>query len=658
MLAKRSKGQDVLQAIYDFADQYQEKPGRLAREQQESQFTRRHEALEEAERARRAILEEDQAFERGQRDREASQRSADAELRGLLAAEATKRLRPTGVSSPRMAALGQAGQPPVGGLFPGSTPLDPDAEIAAAENRKWDRFQTIAPQLSPEGAKMLFGYLQEETNKKLLDARYGALARRVGQLTMPAKSPGGSEMPGLDPEDPEQSELLAQLQGMIDQKGDPKAINEVLAKLEGEQKRDRLRQIKREGRLGQMEEALTTFPSFASQEEIDAAHEIYLDLQRDQTRDVDDAWEEFRTQLFGGRSRWTNAYEQASKLTLKDEYEPRLPTEAEVFEVGAVLYPHDPRFRTDVAQYPRSPLEGDESGAAVPSRAGAGGGGPAPEPVPPSMALVGKGAVPPSFGQPPARMAPSIPPTPEVRAAREHITPELMETMGKAVDAATSPAEADQALAGLARKAGVKPEDLPDWLLKTLFQRFQSAQAGRRGFGKTLGGQPATMDPTAGPPAAPPSMALVGEGALERPETGPEMPAPRPRGTAPQPRGAGPNVAKVTGRTLGGRQATLGEPEAEVAQAPVPRSMALVGATPEDVRPAPSTLKRWKRMQPAEQKEAESQLKAAIAKAERFDFHGALAPVLRKLGIDLGSLPKDVAQRLRDALKKQRAKRT
>lgn len=634
MIVQRKK---LAQGIYDFADQYREKPGRLLRQQQEGQFQQRFAAEQEAQRAAQGVLGEERTFQRGERERVARQREADAELRRLLAREATKNLRPTAADSPRMAALGMLGNV-LGRIFPGTAPLDPDTKIAGEENRKWDSFEKLVPDLSPEGARLAFQYLQGESQQRMEGARYGALARRMGQLTMPAKSPAGSEMPGLDPEDPEQAELLGQIQSRIDARGDPQEIEDLISELEGEQKRDRLLQIKRGGKLGQMEEALTAFPSFASQEEIDQAHGIYLDLQRDQTRDPDDAWDEFRQQLFGGRSRWQTAFEQASKLTLKDRFEPRLPTEGEVYEVGAVLYPHDPRFRTDIESYPRSPMSRGQSagpdipGGGVAAQPGVGAAERAPPggaPLPRSMSIVNL----PLQGRSPTM----APPAPEVRAAREKITPEVMESMGSSVDKASSLEEADKAIAGLARKAGIEPANLPEWLLKTLFERFQTKRStlgGQRGLAGEPTKQAAQGEQKEAP--TPRSMSLLGAAPTEGMTKAAERPHMKPAAPEPSKEVQGPETAATEFALK-----SLDE-----------RRSAIAGRTLGDAVP-----KRWKKMDQAEQKSAEGALKAAIAATERFDFHGALAPALRKLGIDLGSIPKDVAQRLRDALKKERAKR-
>jgi hypothetical protein len=585
--------------------------GFIARKQQDRQDQKEEARLQIAREAAahaRQIQDEERQFVRGERERLAKGRTADAELTRLLLEEQRGSTAPTAQSSPFMASLGLIGKT-LSKVFPGS-PLDPEQKQTERENRKWDAFERMAPNLSQDGRKLLFAHLKQESDKKAQDAQYGALARRVGQLTMPAKSPLGSEMPGLDPEDPEQAELIANLQGMIDQRGDPDEINDAIGELEGEIKRDRLAQIKREGKLSKMEEALTGFPSFATQEELDQAHGIYLDLQADQTRDPEDAWNEFRSMLFGGKSRWQAAYEQAAKLSMatKDEFgqpAPHLPSEGEVYEVGAVLYPHDPRFRTDLQNFPESPMRREQPAAR--GMNGAQPGAPQPqmqEPAPTGVEDAAQGA---------AETAGALP-SPEVRAVQaQKLTTEAMNAMAMAVDQAGSPEEADQAIAATAKQAGIPLEALPDWLLKTLATRWQAQR------GADQSDRVAKLQ--------------AGErrGRATGADTTPPAPARRP------PKG------QLFEDPQGFKDGPIGY-DAKLPEEP---------AEPKAAAAPPRT---WKRLTADEQKAARAALTEAIEKATRFNFFGALAPTLRALGIDLGSLPKAEAKSMREKLKAQRAR--
>lgn len=79
------------------------------------------------------------------------------------------------------------------------------------------------------------------------------------------------------------------------------------------------------------------------------------------------------------------------------------------------------------------------------------------------------------------------------------------------------------------------------------------------------------------------------------------------------------------------------------------------GERAREARMRTQVKRTWARLTPQEQEQAKAALKEAISKARRFDFYGALAPTLRALGIDLGSLPKGVSRELREALKSARA---
>ena len=299
------------------------------------------------------------------------------------------------------------------------------------------------------------------------------------------------------------------------------------------------------------------------------------------------------------------------------------------------MYPHDPRYRTDIQNFPRSPLgreQGGVGGEARPQSSPTNGAAPGPGmasvpgmdtattgKVPRSTALedpIGaRGPQPPSF--------PRGPVTPEVRAARASITPEILETMGAAVDKVSTLEDADAALAGIAKKAGIPPEALPDSLLKALYTRFQARQNT--------------------PPTASPEERFLASGA----EEGSMADLPTEAGGGVLDEGE-PAVART--RPAENPLVTSGNKAIAEKRAQGRRSLS--------ERITENKPKRWKRMPPEEQKGAEKALKEAVAKATRHDFHGALAPTLRKLGIDLGSIPKDVAKRLRDALKKERAKKS
>jgi len=796
--------------------------------------SREFDANQQAQAAHQALQDEETQYTRDERARVEKTRAADAELTRLLLDEQRGATTPTAEKSPVLAAMGLKDTPlgmvadRLASVFGGKAST-PDESMAQQENRKWDGFEKVAPDLSPDGRKMLFGYLAQESQQKADTAQYGALARRVAQLSMPAKSPGGSEMPGLDPQDPEQGQLLAQIQGMIDQKADPAKINDVVAQLEGEMKRDRLVQIQRERVLGNMEQALTDIPGTATQEEVDQAHEIYLDAQTDQSRDPKDVWQEFRSTLYGGKNRWQTAYEQAAKLTMaeRDEFgdlKPRLPNEGDVFEAGAVMFPHDPRFRTDMQNFPRSPLGGaGQGGASAPAPSGPpGGGGPAGLIEPGNVNLSNRPRVKNQDGsistvrsmsfeedgqeilvptisddgrvmsdaeaidqyhrtgkhlgkfkdvasanayaqqlhedqarglQQPGASAPaqqaqlsgeqyrayvanlmggspqetegfaktgkSIPdqqraargptgnmatlgvpglPQPEMRKAQvEALTPSVLNSMAGAVDGAKTLEEAVATIAAGAKKAGLEPDAIPEWLVKTLATRWQTLrgadqtdrvsalQAGeRRGratgantapparaarptpgrFTEPEGQPPARGAPPAGGPSKPPLSdkeyrAYVAQQMGGSPgevqdfaETG--KPAPRgapkavPLTVAQKEAASRARDERIAGKVNSGPLGGLSSPSLPKQSAPP--------ALPWQKKEGEKAT-TWKRLPPEKQAAAMKSLLEAAHAATRHDFHGALAPVLRALGIDLGSIPSKEAQKLREALRAARGKK-
>jgi len=609
---QQSTRKRVADAVFDFADQYQ---GTRQRQEAHDAQLQQRQAQMEADQAALAIQQENQNFVRSERDRVAGERQSDAEIRRLLLDEARGSTTPTAARSPQMGALGMLGNV-LGKAFGGQS-NDPDAKMAQEEQRKWDAYERWLPTASPETAKLVFSKLAGETQEKQKQAQYGALARRVAQLQMPAQSPGGAELPGLNQEDPEQGELLANLQGMIDNGEDPDQINDVVAELEGEILRDRKHQVARERASGRMMQALAQPPEFVSQEEIDQADEIALSFQNDISRDPKDAWEEFRDALFAGKDRWRAATEEMSKITMK-ESPPRLPTPEEVMNAGRLLYPHDPKFQN------QTPPLSSRVKAGVPEfqdqQAMAGGpiGYSSKYGETPEQRAEGDAR----FGQNGAQPAQRAVPTEVRQEVQAKLTPDVMDNMMTAVSDAGSVEEANAALVAVAEKAGVDPAQLPEYLLKALGARVGSMSK-MRSTGALGGAHEALKSVTGGPAGKPEAAPDVEFQEQEAFKDGP--------------------IAYST----------------KVAEQPEPKK-AYADLTPEEQdakrrarQGAPP--KTWKRLSKDEQTSASAELLNAVKAATRFDFHGALAPTLRRLGIDLGSIPKKEAQALREALKKARA---
>jgi hypothetical protein len=324
-------------------------------------------------------------------------------------------------------------------------------------------------------------------------------------------------------------------------------------------------------------------------------------------------------------------------MAARNEYgepDPRLPREDEVFEVGAVLYPQDPRFRTDMQNFPSGPsgrvtgegLRGaQQNGTAAPAAA-------APvAPTGPAGPAGGALEAPGAGAQAEVEAAPA--------AAPVKLTTASMNAMASAVDQAATPEDAGRAIKAAADQAGIPMEDLPQWLLKTLATRFQEKPSGAR---RKLG--------------------VRGEGSLGMEAGNVEGTKPGVLFQEPPAFQDGPigYSAKIeeTPETTGGPidQALAASKARRDVAAQKERSEAAL--SPEQRRRRgmpPAEPKTWKRMNPDEQANARKALKEAVERTARYDFHGALAPTLRSLGIDLGSLPKKEAQALREALRKKRA---
>jgi hypothetical protein len=226
------------------------------------------------------------------------------------------------------------------------------------------------------------------------------------------------------------------------------------------------------------------------------------------------------------------------------------------------------------------------------------------------------------------------------------------------------------------------PEEVPSWLTESLLRRFEkrkvpAATGGMSGRGTVQPGAPSGADDRIPESSTDALMAAAG-----RPVT--------PKGTGPAPKFSRYNH-KADGPDEHEFMAWYSERASRLGLDPNPdakehfydyRAAFMAGAEPDASGHWPSEFKReghprmivdgvntktgervgadkvattWKRLSPKEQADLRKTLLDAVASAARYDFHGALAPILRKAGVDLGSVPKGLAKELREALKKKRA---
>lgn len=581
------------QAIWDFADQYDQAKRRPAMQQDQQQF-------EAVQAARKAITDRQMQWEQEDRDRERLGRKADAELSQAL----IRGMRPPEIDTP----------PVQGPSADDGRPLGIEARIADSERRKWDDYERWAadPNVSPEAKKMLYAQLARESQNKLADAQWSSITRRFAQLAVPSKTMRGSDVMGLNPEDPEQAELLSNIQGMIDQRVDAEGVSGLIAELEAEILRDARMLERREATLELMQSSLTN-PALAGSDQLEAMQQAWQRFQRDPGLDPDEAWNDFldaqkrpvrdaRALAGGGTggsmtrgapgapanpfapvqkfSRYQADTEGRAKAlsTLDKKTEFGNPTEGEI------------RERMDLDNPMGAIEEGMAKGRASAGKAQAGGAS--------------------SAQYDPAAVADKMGAGPRARAAAMKLDEPALNKLSGVVDAAETWQEAQDALAAELVGMGYSgPEEVPAWLTSMLLRQWEKKHDRRNsGVGEGMSargdgiGVPKYLEKPQGevPPLD------FGEGAGARPKHISEI--------------SGPGVK---------------QPGAE--------------APPKE---KPTT---WKRLDRDKQADLRKTLLEAVEKAARYDFHGALAPILRKAGVDLGSVPKGVAAELREALKKKRA---
>lgn len=544
-------------------------------------------ADEQARKALMAMRQKEQQWEQEDRDRDRLGRQATADFS-------------------RSMVEGQ--RPPETRAFHG--PLtDPQARELEREARKWDEYERLAadPNVSPDARRLLFSELARDSERKLSEAQWNTVTRRFAQLTVPSQTLRGTEVPGLNPEDPEQAELLSNIQQMIDQRGDLEGTSGLIAELEAEILRDQMALERREsvGEIMTTElqnpalwmglppenqmEAVAALARFQRDPgaDPDEALNYFLDLRKRQTRSSRGAaggtpggGNPFApAQMFSPYQTNTKLREKGVTLAGKGVIGGGLPPEGDIREAMDSIDP----MGTGLAERTR------QAGARAAKAEGR------------SVAE-----------QDPAAAADMMGAGPSARAKSMQLTTEKLTSLEGVVDKAKTWQEAAEMLGDEFTRMGYTgPEEVPEWLTDQLLRRFekrvgaeQDSESIQRAKDESgYGGATSALQEVADAKAARSKPAQSEQGPLELP--------PKPK-----------HISEISGPKAG-------------------------------YPPRESTT--WKRLPPEKQEEMRQRLLKAIDKASRYDFHGALAPVLRAHGIDLGSIPKKIAQQLRDALKEKRA---
>jgi len=567
------------QDIWDFADNWDQAKRRVGLEQQDRQFK----ARQEMEVAQQKMREREMQWKQDEIDQVRLGRQATADLSKTLI---------------------EGQRPPETREFMGPI-TDPQARMLESEKRKWDEFERIAadPNTTPEARRLLFSQLAQESQQKMLDAQWGAVTSRFAQLAVPSQTLRGTEVPGLNPEDPEQAELLSNLQQMIDQRADLEGVSGLIAELEAEILRDQMALEHRESvgetmtmelqnpalwvglppeNYAEAKAALARFQRMPNADP-DEVMNYFLELRKRPTRSSSGATggtpgggNPFApAQMFSPYQTNTKLREKGVTLAGKGVVGGGLPPEG---DIRAAMDSIDP-MGTGLAE--RTRQAGIQAGQAE-----------------------GRSVA----QQDPAAAADMMGAGPAARQRGMQLTTEKLRSLEALVDKAKTWQEAAEMLGEQFNLMGYTgPDEVPEWLTDQLLRRFE----------KRVESTPA--------PDREDAAAASGYGGAQQ-------------------------VAQGIAAGMGSKQK---QPAIEYEVPPKPKHISEISGPAAGYAPRETTT--WKRLPADKQEELRAKLLKAIDKTSRYDFHGALAPVLRANGIDLGSVPKKVARELRERLKEKRA---
>lgn len=541
-------------------------------------------AEEQARKSLEAMRQKEMQWQQEDRDRDRLGRQATAELSQSLI-------------------RGQ--RPPETREFMGPI-TDPQARELEREKRKWDEYEQMAadPNMTPEARRLLFSELARDSERKLSEAQWATVTRRFSQLTVPSQTLRGTEVQGLNAEDPEQAELLSNIQQMIDQRADIEGVSGLIAELEAEILRDQMALERRES-VGEIMTTELQNPALwlglPPENQFEAIAALAR-FQRDPGADPDEALNYF----LDLRKRPTRSSSSAAGGT---------PGGGNPFAPRQMFSPYQTNTKLR------------EKGVTAASKGIVGGGMPPEEDIRAAMdtidpmgtglaertrnagAQAGKAEGRSVAEQDPAAAADAMGAGPRARAMGMRLTTERLTALEGVVDKANTWQEAADMLGAEFTRMGFQgPEDVPEWLTDQLLRRFekrtgseQESESMQRAKDESgYGGATSALAEVAGAKAKPKDEAPIEY----------ELP-PRPK-----------HISEISGPKAGY---------------------------------PPRETTTWKRLPADKQEELRSKLLKAIDKTSRYDFHGALAPVLRAHGIDLGSVPKKVAKELRERLKEKRA---
>lgn len=573
----------AMQSIWDFADNWDQAKRRVGLEQQDRQFQARH----QVELAQQKMREQEMQWQQQEIDQVRLGRQATADLSKSLI---------------------EGQRPPETREFMGPI-TDPQARMLESEKRKWDEYERLAadPNMTPEARRLLFSQIAQESQQKMLDAQWGAVTSRFAQLAVPSQTLRGTEVPGLNPEDPDQAELLSNIQQMIDQRADLEGVSGLIAELEAEILRDQMALEHREtvGETMTMElqnpalwvglppenyteakAALARFQRMPNADP-DEVMNYFLDLRKRPTRSSSGSGgapgggNPFApTQMFSPYQTNTKLRKDGVALAGKGVIGGGLPPEG---DIRAAMDSLDP-VGTGLAE--RTRQAGIQAGRAE-----------------------GRSVA----QQDPAAAADMMGAGPRARAMGMRLTTERLTALEGVVDKAKTWQEAAELLGEEFTRMGFQsPEDVPEWLSDQLLRRFEARSSN------------ADLEE---------AKAASGYGGAQQ-------------------------VASGMAAGIGGKKpkpATAAAPAPAQDDEEPPRAKHISEISGPAAGYAPRETTTWKRLPADKQEELRSKLLKAIDKTSRYDFHGALAPVLRANGIDLGSVPKKVAKELRERLKEKRA---